>query len=35
MKEHHRNYTGSKLAYSPSKSKKEKKDSYKKWQPES
>ena len=35
MKEHQRNYTGSKLAYSPSKSKKEKKDSYKKWQPES
>ena len=35
IKEHQRNYTGSKLAYSPSKSKKEKKDSYKKWQPES
>lgn len=35
IKEHQENYTGSKLAYTPSKNKKSNKDSYKKWSPES
>ena len=35
IKEHHENYTGSKLAYTPSKNKNANKDPYKKWSPES
>ena len=34
IKNHHENYTGSKLAYNPSKNLKAKEEAYKKWHPE-